>query len=127
MSGPPPEEPRPIRVLAPDQAFVIIAHVVTGVMNSILALVLCGSCAALQAPLAVRSAVGHSAVATSQPAARASDVVMGATIRELRDRVGSVKNTKKITSAMKLVAAAKLRRAEEARMLNARVAQQRRG
>jgi len=40
--------------------------------------------------------------------------VMGATIRELRDRVGSVKNTKKITSAMKLVAAAKVRRAQEA-------------
>merc|ERR1719364_307656 len=83
-------------------------------MNSILALVLCGSCAALQAPLAVRSAVGHSAVATSQSAARASDVVMGASIRELRDRVGSVKNTKKITLAMKLVAAAKVRRAQEA-------------
>merc|ERR1719159_2056233 len=83
-------------------------------MKSILALVLCGSCAALQAPLAVRSAVGHSAVATSQSAARASDVTMGATIRELRDRVGSVKNTKKITSAMKLVAAAKVRRAQEA-------------
>ena len=29
-------------------------------------------------------------------------------IKELRDRVGSVKNTKKITSAMKLVAAAKV-------------------
>merc|ERR1719331_462485 len=39
---------------------------------------------------------------------------MGATIRELRDRVGSVKNTKKMTSAMKLVAAAKVRRAQEA-------------
>merc|ERR1719389_1282407 len=39
---------------------------------------------------------------------------MGATIRELRDRVGSIKNTKKITSAMKLVAAAKVRRAQEA-------------
>merc|ERR1719238_2083566 len=38
---------------------------------------------------------------------------MGATIRELRDRVSSVKNTKKITSAMKLVAAAKVRRAQE--------------
>ena len=38
----------------------------------------------------------------------------GASIRELRDRVGSVKNTKKITSAMKLVAAAKVRRAQEA-------------
>jgi len=78
------------------------------------ALLLCGSAAALQAPMAVRPAVGHSAVAAAQPAARASDVVMGATIRELRDRVGSVKNTKKITSAMKLVAAAKVRRAQEA-------------
>merc|ERR1719487_2076809 len=39
---------------------------------------------------------------------------MGASIRELRDRVSSVKNTKKITSAMKLVAAAKVRRAQEA-------------
>lgn len=39
---------------------------------------------------------------------------MGASIRELRDRVGSVKNTQKITSAMRLVAAAKVRRAQEA-------------
>merc|ERR1719238_2647397 len=39
---------------------------------------------------------------------------MGASIRELRDRVTSIKNTKKITSAMKLVAAAKVRRAQEA-------------
>ena len=38
----------------------------------------------------------------------------GAPIRELRDRVGSVKNTKKITSAMKLVAAAKVGRAQDA-------------
>merc|ERR1719420_1855773 len=45
---------------------------------------------------------------------RTADPQMGATIRELRDRVGSVKNTKKITSAMKLVAAAKVRRAQEA-------------
>merc|ERR1719171_3496146 len=39
---------------------------------------------------------------------------MGASVKELRDRVSSVKNTKKITSAMKLVAAAKVRRAQEA-------------
>jgi F-type H+-transporting ATPase subunit gamma len=45
---------------------------------------------------------------------RTADPQMGATIRELRDRVGSVKNTRKITSAMKLVAAAKVRRAQEA-------------
>jgi len=47
-------------------------------------------------------------------APRAAEPQMGASIRELRDRVGSVKNTKKITSAMKLVAAAKVRRAQEA-------------
>ena len=65
---------------------------------------------AFQAPMSVR--VGQ------QPAqvevARVAAPQMGATIRELRDRVGSVKNTKKITSAMKLVAAAKVRRAQEA-------------
>merc|ERR1719159_1565442 len=79
-----------------------------------LSLLLLGTCAALQAPVVARPAVGHSAIAASPAAARASEVQMGATIRELRDRVGSVKNTKKITSAMKLVAAAKVRRAQEA-------------
>merc|ERR1719156_506892 len=64
------------------------------------------SAAALQAPMGAQL--------RSPAPARASDVVMGATIRELRDRVGSVKNTRKITSAMKLVAAAKVRRAQEA-------------
>ena len=87
---------------------------VPAAMMYTVALLLCSSAAALQAPMAVRPAVGVSAVTAAQPVARASDVVMGATIRELRDRVGSVKNTKKITSAMKLVAAAKVRRAQEA-------------
>lgn len=36
-----------------------------------------------------------------------------ASLKEIRNRVGSVTNTQKITSAMKLVAAAKLRRAQE--------------
>lgn len=35
-------------------------------------------------------------------------------MKEIRDRIVSVKNTQKITSAMKLVAAAKVRRAQEA-------------
>ncbi|KAF9589008.1 hypothetical protein IFM89_018247 [Coptis chinensis] len=35
-------------------------------------------------------------------------------LRDLRDRIDSVKNTQKITEAMKLVAAAKVRRAQEA-------------
>merc|ERR1719428_2327230 len=69
---------------------------------------LLGGAAAFQAPMVVRPATAPAA------AERASEVTMGATIRELRDRVGSVKNTKKITSAMKLVAAAKVRRAQEA-------------
>jgi F-type H+-transporting ATPase subunit gamma len=79
-------------------------------MMSKFALLFCGTCMAFQAPLTSRQAVAP-AVAE---APRAAEVTMGATIRELRDRVGSVKNTKKITSAMKLVAAAKVRRAQEA-------------
>jgi F-type H+-transporting ATPase subunit gamma len=37
-----------------------------------------------------------------------------ASLRDIRKRIDSVKNTQKITNAMKMVAAAKLRRAEEA-------------
>jgi F-type H+-transporting ATPase subunit gamma len=37
-----------------------------------------------------------------------------ATLRDIRDRIGSVKNTRKITRAMKLVAGAKLARATQA-------------
>ena len=34
-------------------------------------------------------------------------------LKDLRNRISSVKSTKKITSAMKMVAAAKLRKAQE--------------
>ncbi|MGC8712588.1 MAG: F0F1 ATP synthase subunit gamma, partial [Leptodesmis sp.] len=34
-------------------------------------------------------------------------------LKSIRDRIQSVKNTKKITQAMRLVAAAKVRRAQE--------------
>ena len=37
-----------------------------------------------------------------------------ATLREIRGRIGGIKNTQKITKAMKMVAAAKLRRAQDA-------------
>ena len=37
-----------------------------------------------------------------------------ASLKSIRKRIGSVKNTRKITRAMKLVAAAKLRRAQDA-------------
>jgi len=67
----------------------------------------CAACAAaFQAPLVTKP--------PAPVATRAAVPTMGASIRELRDRVASVKNTKKITSAMKLVAAAKVRRAQEA-------------
>lgn len=48
------------------------------------------------------------------PRSNALTSVEMVSVKELRDRVGSVKNTKKITSAMKLVAAAKVRRAQDA-------------
>ena len=35
-------------------------------------------------------------------------------LRDIRNRIGSVKNTRQITKAMKMVSAAKLRRAQEA-------------
>ena len=37
-----------------------------------------------------------------------------ASLRDIRRRINSVKNTRKITRAMKLVAAAKMRKAQEA-------------
>ncbi|KAL6772174.1 ATPC1 [Auxenochlorella protothecoides x Auxenochlorella symbiontica] len=45
---------------------------------------------------------------------RISLQVRNAGTREIRDRISSVKNTQKITEAMKLVAAAKVRRAQDA-------------
>ena len=36
-----------------------------------------------------------------------------ANLKEIRDRIKSVKNTRKITEAMRLVAAAKVRRAQD--------------
>src|SRR5580698_6716634 len=37
-----------------------------------------------------------------------------ATVKEMRDRIGNVKSTQKITKALQMVAAAKLRKAQEA-------------
>lgn len=45
---------------------------------------------------------------------RRSTIVMDGKSNAIRDRIGTVKNTKKITLAMKLVAAAKVRRAQDA-------------
>lgn len=50
----------------------------------------------------------------SRAPARASTIVMDGKTRVLRDRIKSVKNTRRITEAMRLVAAARVRRAQEA-------------
>jgi len=60
-----------------------------------------------------------SAVAPKKVGGRASLQVLAASQKEMRDRISSVKNTQKITDAMKLVAAAKVRRAQDA-VINAR-------
>ncbi|XP_047337639.1 ATP synthase gamma chain, chloroplastic [Impatiens glandulifera] len=51
---------------------------------------------------------------SSNPSRSSSVSPIHCGLRELRDRIDSVKNTQKITEAMKLVAAAKVRRAQEA-------------
>ncbi|XP_027088372.1 ATP synthase gamma chain, chloroplastic-like [Coffea arabica] len=56
---------------------------------------------------------------TANPSRPSSVTPIHCGLRELRDRIGTVKNTQKITEAMKLVAAAKVRRAQEA-VVNAR-------
>lgn len=45
---------------------------------------------------------------------RGSTIVMDGKTRDLRDRIKSIKNTRRITEAMRLVAAARVRRAQEA-------------
>ncbi|CAN4078348.1 unnamed protein product [Withania somnifera] len=50
----------------------------------------------------------------SNPSRSSSATTVRCGLRELRERIDSVKNTQKITEAMKLVAAAKVRRAQEA-------------
>merc|ERR1719230_256161 len=67
------------------------------------------------AVMAMAAAASAFQVAPMVRPARSSSVAMSAgKIRELRDRIGSIKNTQKITSAMRLVAAAKVRRAQDA-------------
>lgn len=60
-------------------------------------------------------AVSFSPVHTStRVAQRASTIVMDGKTRDLADRIKSVKNTRRITEAMRLVAAARVRRAQDA-------------
>lgn len=58
---------------------------------------------------------GFSPIATTtRQSMRGSTVVMDGKTRVLRDRIKSVKNTRRITEAMRLVAAARVRKAQEA-------------
>jgi F-type H+-transporting ATPase subunit gamma len=69
------------------------------------------------AALSSTSAISSAQVFTTKQStnvSRGALQVRAAGMKELRDRIGSVKNTQKITEAMKLVAAAKVRRAQEA-------------
>ena len=72
-----------------------------------------GSIVALTTGLVASVSAFHGAP-VSAVSPRHATVQMGSSVKELRERVTSVKNTKKITSAMKLVAAAKVRRAQDA-------------
>jgi len=65
------------------------------------------------APSAFHGASVCQPAAAAAPRARYAGPIMG-NVKELRERVNSVKNTRKITLAMKLVAAAKVRRAQDA-------------
>ncbi|GAA0183779.1 hypothetical protein Leryth_022434 [Lithospermum erythrorhizon] len=56
---------------------------------------------------------GHTS-SKGNPSRSSSVTPIHCNLRELRERIDSVKNTQKITEAMKLVAAAKVRRAQEA-------------
>lgn len=69
---------------------------------------------AARAPAAGRRGAARAPAAAAAPRARGRLVVAAANLKEIRERINSVGNTKKITDAMKLVAAAKVRRAQEA-------------
>lgn len=89
---------------------------------------LAAGASAFQVPLVPRQSLARSGVdlrssdfvvstgnvMVSEPAAVQRGPTMDGKSNAIRGRIGSVKNTKKITEAMRLVAAAKVRRAQEA-------------
>jgi F-type H+-transporting ATPase subunit gamma len=60
------------------------------------------------------STLASSASSTRRHSAPRTDLVVRCSLRELRSHIDSVRSTQKIVEAMKLVAAAKVRRAQEA-------------
>jgi len=75
--------------------------------RSILAIVIC-----LMVTLCVDAFAPSPVVSRAAQSSRT--IVMDGKTRELRDRIKSVKNTRRITEAMRLVAAARVRKAQEA-------------
>jgi len=65
-------------------------------------------------PLVGERAVDNVVAPSTSHRNRRATIVMDGKANAIRDRIASVKNTKKITMAMKLVAAAKVRRAQDA-------------
>jgi len=65
-------------------------------------------------PLVGERAVDNVVAPSTSHRNRRATIVMNGKANAIRDRIASVKNTKKITMAMKLVAAAKVRRAQDA-------------
>ncbi|KAG7338501.1 ATP synthase F1 subunit gamma [Nitzschia inconspicua] len=67
-----------------------------------------------QSPLVGERVVNNVVAPSTSHRNRRATIVMDGKANAIRDRITSVKNTKKITMAMKLVAAAKVRRAQDA-------------
>mmetsp|Transcript_36162 Transcript_36162/g.104181 ORF Transcript_36162/g.104181 Transcript_36162/m.104181 type:complete len:363 (-) Transcript_36162:94-1182(-) len=79
-----------------------------------LAALLASACAFTANVPSVGERVHNVAASGSAHRNRRATIVMDGKANAIRDRISSVKNTKKITMAMKLVAAAKVRRAQDA-------------
>lgn len=79
-----------------------------------LAALLASACAFTTSVPSVGERVHNVAASGSAHRNRRATIVMDGKANAIRDRISSVKNTKKITMAMKLVAAAKVRRAQDA-------------
>ena len=64
--------------------------------------------------LAALGVQGFMPSSSSRGSMRGSTIVMDGKTRDLRDRIKSIKQTRRITEAMRLVAAARVRRAQDA-------------
>ena len=70
--------------------------------------------AVLLVALAALGVQGFMPSSSGRSSMRGSTIVMDGKTRDLRDRIKSIKQTRRITEAMRLVAAARVRRAQDA-------------